>query len=236
MLELIESKISNDPSAVLAKNNITTFLHPYSYLTIRDSKKRLDQFDFVMIDGGLLSFLLNKAGIKSKRYSFDMTSLAPIVFNYSLQNSKSIYFIGAKQEEITAAVEHITGKYPAINIVGYRNGYLSAEEQSYELKNIAKKNPDIVVVGMGVGRQEDFLIALKNTNLWKGAGFSCGGFFHQTAKRGVGYYPPIFNRLNLRWLYRMIDEPALIKRYFLYYPYFIVIFFYDVIKYKLKRK
>lgn len=231
ILKIIENKISNLPDSTLTAGQITTFLNPYSYLQLRKHPDLLNSFDNIMIDGGLLSSCLNKIDIPSKRISFDMTSLAPIIFNWVSQNNKSIYMVGAKQAEIECAIAVYKEEYPQMNIAGYRNGYFSNDtDLSGEITHILTVKPDVLVVGMGAVKQEQFLVELKNTGRWEGAAFTCGGFFHQTAKRGVTYYPPVFDRLNLRWLYRMIDEPALIRRYFYYYPLFVGIFLKDFLK------
>ena len=72
---------------------LTTYLNLYSYMLVRKNKSQLSHFN-IQIDGGILVQLLNVFGFKSKRRSFDMTSLAPVFFNEAIQNDKSIYFIG----------------------------------------------------------------------------------------------------------------------------------------------
>ena len=86
---------------------------------------------------------------------------------------------------------------------------------------------------MGTPFQEQFLVDLKNLG-WIGAGYTCGGFIHQTAAN-IKYYPEFFNTYNLRWLYRMIDEPKLIKRYLILYPKSTFLFFFDFIIYKFLK-
>ena len=75
------------------KGKLTTFLNPFSYMLVRENKSQLSHFN-IQIDGWILVQLLNVFGFKSKRRSFDMTSLAPVFFNEAIQNDKSIYFIG----------------------------------------------------------------------------------------------------------------------------------------------
>jgi N-acetylglucosaminyldiphosphoundecaprenol N-acetyl-beta-D-mannosaminyltransferase len=86
---------------------------------------------------------------------------------------------------------------------------------------------------MGVPLQEEFLIDLRDTG-WTGTGYTCGGFFHQSARK-LEYYPRLFDKLQLRWLYRMIQEPRLAKRYLLDYPKFVFIFIWDYIQWRIYR-
>jgi N-acetylglucosaminyldiphosphoundecaprenol N-acetyl-beta-D-mannosaminyltransferase len=216
-------------------NGDTTFLNPFSYLQIRKNKHLAKPMMNVEIDGGLLVLLLRIfLGWKVERCSFDMTSLAPKVFKKAEETGQSLYFVGSKQEEITQALNVIKAEFPKLNIIKYRNGYFAGDEWQEEIGDVADLNPDIVIVGMGTPIQERFLIDLRKKG-WSGAGFTCGGFLHQTAK-GIQYYPKWIDKLNLRWMYRIYDEPKLFKRYTLDYTKFLFVFAYDVIRYKLSSR
>lgn len=65
---------------------------------------------------------------------------------------------------------------------------------------------------MGILMQERFLLKVKEAG-FKGIGFTCGGFIHQTAKNEIDYYPEWVNRMNVRFVYRMYKEPHTRKRY-----------------------
>ena len=222
MIELIKNKSNN--------KMITTFLNPFSYLLARSNKDQLSHFN-INIDGGLLVILLNLFGFKYKRKSFDMTSLAPVVFNDAIKNNKSIYFIGSKPIVIYLAIKNIQEQFPELNICGYRDGYISDNEMVVVLDVINSLKADYVICGMGTPLQEQFLIDLKMSG-WTGKGYTCGGFLHQTAA-GIKYYPNWVNTLGLRAFFRMYDEPKLIRRYFIDYPYAIVIILIDLFKNKL---
>ena len=206
---------------------ITTFLNPFSYLLARCNKHQLSHFN-INIDGGLLVILLNLFGFKYKRKSFDMTSLAPVVFNDAINNNKSIYFIGSKPKVVDLAIKNIQDQFPELNICGYRDGYIDQNEMVVVLDIINSLKADYVICGMGTPLQEQFLIDLQKSG-WNGEGYTCGGFLHQTAN-GIHYYPSWINSLGLRAFYRMYDEPKLIRRYFIDYPQAIVVIIYDLIK------
>lgn len=224
LIDKIKQSQLNDLSSVFKAGQIVTFLNPYSYLLARKKLDKFKQFDRVGIDGISLVWALKLFGVKTKRYSFDMTSVAPHLYNHCIKNGKSIYFLGSKQEQVERAVKVFQENYPQLNIAGYRNGYFNNEEEKEAVrKEILALNPDFIVVGMGTPYQEDFLLDLKKYG-YRGTGFTCGGFLHQTSK-GIDYYPAFFNKLNIRWVYRIFDEPKLFKRYFIDYPrsFFLII-------------
>lgn len=229
-IAMLKDKFGKIPYTV---GKIATFINPHSYLFYRKNIDLFQKYDNLYIDGIGLVYLLRLVRIKVHRSSFDMTSLAPIVFNECITKHKKIYFIGSTEGAILQFIKVIKGAFPGLNIIGYRNGYFTDKtERENSLKHIIELNPDLVVIGMGTPFQEQFLIDLKETG-WGGTGYTCGGFIHQTAK-GINYYPDFYNKYNLRWLYRMIDEPKLIKRYLILYPKAILYFLYDVMSYKLK--
>lgn len=195
-------------------DTIYTFLNPVSYLSALDNKDLFSQFDGIFADGSILvSAIKIVYGEKITRRSFDMTSMAPLLFDYAENNGKSIYIVASKQDEVEKAVEIFKERYPKLDIIGYRNGYFSSEEEmDIEAKRIVNINPGFVIAGMGVIMQERFLIKVKKAG-FKGIGFTCGGFIHQTAKNEIEYYPKWVDRINIRFLYRMYKEPHTRKRY-----------------------
>ena len=222
MIQLIVNKRNN--------KKITTFLNPFSYVLSRDNKAQLEDFD-IKIDGGILVLILNLFGFNCKRQSFDMTSLAPVVFNDAINNNQSIYFIGTKPKVIDLAIKNIQVQFPKLKICGYSDGYIDQDQRLVVFDAINFLKADYVICGMGTPLQEQFLIDLQKSG-WAGKGYTCGGFLHQTAN-GIQYYPSWVNTLGLRAFYRMYDEPKLVWRYFIDYPKAIIIILYDLINDKI---
>lgn len=193
---------------------IYTFLNPVSYLDALKHKELFTSFDGIFADGGLLVKAIKIAyGAIVKRRSFDMTSLAPIVFSYAVKTGKSVAIVATKQEMVEKAVANLEKSFQGLNIVYYRNGYFRDEqEMDDEAKKIVSLHPDILIVGMGVIKQEQFLLKVRNAG-YQGIGFSCGGFIHQTSQDKAEYYPDWVDKHGLRFVYRMYKEPHTRKRY-----------------------
>lgn len=192
-----------------------------------DSSKKL-QF---MCDGFLLAAILSLLFfVKIKRYSFDFTSLAGGVFLWAQANNKKMYVVGAKQDELEGFLAVVRSRYPGLHVVGSSSGFMPKESWNEVFQDIHEKNTDILLVGMGAGLQEQFLLDAIAKG-YGGIGFTCGGFIRQTHMcGGVTYYPKYVNKFKLRAFYRMYKEPHTIKRYFFDYP---LNFFNLVIKKKL---
>ncbi|WP_461533210.1 WecB/TagA/CpsF family glycosyltransferase [Sinomicrobium sp.] len=213
---------------------VFSFVNPYSYLIFRKKLALFQKLDGLYVDGVGLVYMLKLCGLSVKRASFDMTSMAPQVFEKCVENGWSIYFIGSTEEAISQFARVVEQNYPQLNVVGYRNGYFSGREEREDvIRHIRATNPNVIVAGMGTPYQELFLTDLKDTG-WSGLGYSCGGFIHQTAK-GIDYYPHFYDKYNLRWLYRIIDEPKLVKRYAVLYPKSLFLFLCDLARYAFLR-
>lgn len=195
-------------------NKIYTFLNPVSYLDALKHKNLFLQFDGIFADGSLLVAAIKILyGVRVVRRSFDMTSVAPELFDYAQKAGKSVYIVASKQEQVEMAVSVFCNRYPRLKIIGCRNGYFNCEEEQVaEAKHIVEINPDFLIVGMGVIMQEKFLLRVKRAG-FTGIGFTCGGFIHQTSKDQIDYYPGWVDRQNLRFFYRMYKEPHTRMRY-----------------------
>lgn len=193
---------------------VYTYLNPVSYLTALDNKELFGRLDGMFADGGLLVKAIKLVyGKQVTRRSFDMTSMAPELFSYAQEHGKTIYIVASKQEQVEAAVEIFRERYPKVKFAGYRNGYFASESEMDEgARRIVEVNPDFLIVGMGALMQEKFLLKVKSAG-FKGVGFTCGGFIHQTSKNEIDYYPAWVDKTNLRFVYRMWKEPHTRKRY-----------------------
>ena len=198
-----------------------TFLNPYSTEIAKDYLYLYEKADYICSDG-ILPIVINKLCKKNRtqRMSFDMTSLAPIIFRKLSNDQQSVYFIGSTTENIEAFIRNIMTEYPQLIISGFINGYLTDEDKIRVYDDILCKKPSTIVIGMGTPLQDKLAYDIRRIG-YDGNIYTCGGFFHQTAN-SAQYYPKCIDRLNLRWLYRMYKEKYVLKRVLLYYPIFIV--------------
>lgn len=212
--KIVTTNCNSSHDIFMNKGKIYTFLNPVSYLTALDYKDLFEQFDGIFADGSILVATIKLLYWKKvERRSFDMTSLAPDLLQFAEKNRKTLYIVASKQEQVEKAIGIFKERYPGLQFAGYRSGYFSSEqEMDMEAKHIVQIAPDFLIVGMGALMQERFLLKVRNTG-FRGIGFTCGGFIHQTANDEIEYYPPWIDRMNLRFAYRMYKEKHTRKRY-----------------------
>jgi N-acetylglucosaminyldiphosphoundecaprenol N-acetyl-beta-D-mannosaminyltransferase len=236
-MNILRMLLKKSTATIPESNSLVTFLNPYSYILARKNKEIYNNFDVIYADGIMLVVFLRFIGVDVKRLSFDMTSLAPIVFEKCVEKKLNIALVGSTQDNVQAAVDFFKQNFGKdLNFVYVRNGFFSSKNDLHlAAKEIVEIAPDVVISGMGAIKQEEFLLVLKDLG-WRGIGYTCGGFIHQTASKGIKYYPRFFDALNIRWFYRIIDEPKLIKRYLFFYPVFIALFIWDFAMIKKNEK
>lgn len=227
-------KVSKNIEGLFNENTsrcrLVTFVNPYSYYILRDEFYHLvNQMDFLLADGILLVKLHNlfNRNEKIERYSFDFTSLAPVVFDYSVTNNLNVALVGGSAGEIKKASDVLKRKYPLLNIVYTRNGFFEDKAQRIQAINDLNVHlPDILICGMGTPLQEQFIIQASNQSLSLKYCFTCGGFLSQIASRD-DYFNPLLNKLNLRWFQRAYRHSYVRKRLIIDYPRFLIKFIFD---------
>lgn len=124
-------------------------------------------------------------------------------------NSK-IYMLGGSPEVIKKAYDNLNHKYPNNNIVGFSDGYFKTENEDEIINKINATNADILLIGLGVPRQEKWItknMSKINASVLIGVG---GSFdvFSGKIKRA----PILMQKFHLEWLYRLYKEPWRWKR------------------------
>lgn len=237
-VETITESASNYPEITFTqKERIYTCVNPFSYHLVRKNQDVYNKMSGLYVDGMLMCKVINLMWRrKIPRLSFDMAGMAVELFRRlnDKDNEETIYFVGAKQQELERSVSEIKKANPNMKVAGYRNGYfLLPEDREREIQHIVSLNPDFVLVGMGSPIQERFCIDLKEAG-YKGIAFTCGGFLHQTAD-GINYYPKWVNKYNLRAFYRLFHEKGLWGRLYNVLIEFPILFTWDTLITKFSK-
>ncbi|WP_296062164.1 WecB/TagA/CpsF family glycosyltransferase [uncultured Amphritea sp.] len=228
--KIIQSSTEDCESGVF-----TSYVNLFSYFKIVRSGIDISKISQFRVDGILLVLLLRFFRFRVIRRSFDFTSDAVHVFNKSAQLNLSIALVGGTEGTAVQAAAIFSERFGVI--INYaRSGFFDSEKEiRIFCHRLVEDNVDVVIIGMGAVKQEEFMLALLDCG-YNGSVYSCGGFFHQTVSHGGVYYPYLMDRLNLRWLYRIWDEPKLLKRYVLMYPIATFYVLKDVFIFYLRRK
>ena len=123
-----------------------------------------------------------------------------------------VYLLGAKPEIVARVAERLTSRYPGLRIAGYADGYFDAEQAASRADDVRESGAKLLIVAMGVPRQEYFL-----EDHWARLGVNfaigVGGSFDVLA--GLRKRAPVFlQTAGLEWVFRLCQEPRrLFARY-----------------------
>ncbi|RUT01790.1 UDP-N-acetyl-D-mannosamine transferase [Dulcicalothrix desertica PCC 7102] len=123
-----------------------------------------------------------------------------------------VFLLGAEPEVIETVVKKLQQKYNRLNICGFHHGYFSNSETPKIVEAIKQSQAQILIVGMGVPRQENF-IQENFSQLGVNLAIGVGGTFQVIA--GTKRRAPLWmQQVGLEWFYRLLQEPGrLWKRY-----------------------
>ncbi|MFA6074433.1 MAG: WecB/TagA/CpsF family glycosyltransferase [Negativicutes bacterium] len=121
-----------------------------------------------------------------------------------------VFFLGAAPGVANQAKTAAEAKYAGLQIVGVENGYFAPNEQEAVIEAVTKAQPDILLVALGVPRQELWLEEHLQV-LGVPVCIGVGGTFDVMA--GIVKRAPLWmQRIHLEWAYRLIMQPWRIIR------------------------
>ncbi|MDQ3063266.1 MAG: WecB/TagA/CpsF family glycosyltransferase [Acidobacteriota bacterium] len=141
---------------------------------------------------------------------------------YAEKNDLTVGFYGGKQSVIDAILERAKRDFPKLKIVyAFSPPFrpLTEEEDIAITAEINEKKPDILIMGLGCPKQENWMAAHKGklTAVMLGVGASFD-FFAGNVRES----PEWLGRLGLEWIFRLTQEPRrLWKRYLILNPRFV---------------
>ena len=116
-----------------------------------------------------------------------------------------VYLLGASAEVVAEVAVRLAVAHPNLRL-SWADGYFSEEEAPARADAVRSSGAQILLVGMGVPRQEAF-IERQWPRLEVGMAIGVGGSFDVLA--GLRRRAPAWmQRMGLEWLFRLIQEPG----------------------------
>lgn len=125
------------------------------------------------------------------------------------ENSYKVYFIGATEDTLDKMIQNVKRDYGNLEIVGSHHGFFDWSDNQIA-EEVIETEPDLVFLALGAPRQEKWIsqhLHLFNKGIFIGVG-GCFDVIAGTVKRA----PVVWQKANLEWLYRIMKQPARIKR------------------------
>lgn len=186
---------------------------------------KVNAADVIVTDGMPVVWMQRLQG-KKNATRVRGNDLTLLLCEYAGANGFKVGFYGGKQSVIDAILERARRDFPKLQIAyAYSPPFrqLTAEEDAAVIAEINAAAPEIIFVGLGCPKQENWMAAhkheVKAVMLGVGAAFD---FFAGNVKES----PEWLGRLGLEWLFRLVQEPRrLWRRYLFLNPRFVMLAF-----------
>ena len=176
-------------------------------------KQYIDDSGLIVADGQPLIWL-SKLLRKPLPERVAGVELVHELVNVASQENAGIYLMGATQDIVEDVAKKLSEQTSNAQFVGVQDGYVSHEESKARAQAIRESGAKLLIVAMGVPRQEQFLQDhWEELNVQLAIGV--GGSFDVIAGR-TKRAPQWMQTVGLEWFFRMSQEPRrLAKRYFI---------------------
>ncbi|MDR2421613.1 MAG: WecB/TagA/CpsF family glycosyltransferase [Oscillospiraceae bacterium] len=134
--------------------------------------------------------------------------VAGLVFARLAGAGGSVYLLGARPGVAERAGARLAEAHPGLVIAGARDGYF--EDSAPVLADIAAAAPDFLLICLGSPKQE--LWAYENRGRIGARLAACLGGALDVFSGDVRRAPPVFRKLGLEWLHRLLREPRRARR------------------------
>jgi N-acetylglucosaminyldiphosphoundecaprenol N-acetyl-beta-D-mannosaminyltransferase len=217
LVTLVVSEIHRR-QVVLAHQN----LHGMALLQKSDALKAFYRdANYCYIDGMPLIWLAKLCGFPARRvHRNTQLDWLPDLLTELGRQGRSLFFLGGPPQSTGKILRHLNEEYPGITVNAH-HGYFPLDSSAEIVSLINAADPDLLILGMGMPRQERWL--LENIpSLSFGVAIPSGAIleyfvgFQKTPSRLSG-------RLGLEWLVRLKNEPRRLGRRYLLTPWKLVV-------------
>jgi N-acetylglucosaminyldiphosphoundecaprenol N-acetyl-beta-D-mannosaminyltransferase len=221
LARLLSSAVRDRRRAVVGNHNLHSV-----YLSYRQPEFRrfYERADIVFVDGMPLVALARLKGLPLRRGH----RCTPLDWIDDLLAAASagrwrVFLLGARPRVADRAVEQFSVRFPGVTFAT-RHGYFDVTAESADtdavVEQINRFAPDVLLVGMGMPRQELWL-ADQADRLNATVAIAVGGLFDYFA--GESRTPPRWmGRIGLEWLFRLADDPRRLAYRYLVEPFLLL--------------
>jgi N-acetylglucosaminyldiphosphoundecaprenol N-acetyl-beta-D-mannosaminyltransferase len=221
LLDILDLSAANREQCIIASQN----LHGMKLWYEVDEVRKLHDLDntFVHIDGMPIVTLCRLMGIDATREQ--RVTLVDFIWPL-LQTAQDLgwrlFYLGARPDVLAAGLAKIRATYPTLEIAGH-DGYFELRDRAKNaaiLEAIRAHRPHLVLVGMGMGRQEPWI--LEHRRELAPASFITVGACLEYVAGAVKTPPRWMGRAGLEWLFRLAENPMRFWHRYLVEPWVLV--------------
>lgn len=219
LTDLVERAVESHESCIIGNHNLHSL-----YLYQRDARLRefFAQAKWIHADGMGIVMLARSMGAQVDR-SIRVTYVdwLPLLMARAAVRHWRVFYLGSRPGVADKGISMLRKQFPGLNMEA-THGYFdpAGEENERVLEKIRIFSPDVILVGMGMPRQERWIID-NLSRLAPAVLLPCGASIDYVA--GEIPTPPRWaGRCCLEWLYRLVAEPRRLWTRYLVEPWVLL--------------
>lgn len=182
--------------------------------------------EIIYLDGFILGWVI-KILFNQKKERFGAEDYLDQLLLFCQKHQLKVFLFGSTEAGNKKAIKNLGKRFEKLQIYGI-NGY--KKNNTTIIEEINNKKTDFLIIGLGLGRQEEWIeenkANLKNVRVILAVGNIIDILGEQKKLA-----PEILKRYYLRWVYRLAKEPRrLLKRYVLGLAYIFLVGAYISVK------
>jgi N-acetylglucosaminyldiphosphoundecaprenol N-acetyl-beta-D-mannosaminyltransferase len=219
LLCIISKAVLNQAKYVVTNHNMHSL-----YIWHHNSKMRelYARADFTHIDGLPLIPLFRLFGARLKpKHRTAYMELLPVLATEAIKQGWRIYYLGSEPDIVEKGAALLRERYRGLQLRthhGYFDNY--GVENEAVLSDIRAYSPDVLMVGMGMPRQETWING--NLNEIAAGTIFCAGCTMDYVAGKIPSCPRWLGDIGFEWLYRLVSEPTRLWRRYLVEPWFVL--------------
>lgn len=219
--EMIREAIATNQKWIIANHNLHSL-----YLFQSDAKLQefFSKVKIAHVDGMSIIALskLTKSPLRRDQRVTYVDWISPLI-DEIMQMDCRLFFVGGKPGIVEIAEGILKKSYPGLKIKVH-HGHFDNNPESHDnkklLESINEFSPHILMVGMGMPRQEYWILDNLH-NLQTNVILPVGACMDYVAG-AVPTPPRLLGKLGLEWFFRLITEPRRLWRRYLIEPLFLI--------------
>jgi N-acetylglucosaminyldiphosphoundecaprenol N-acetyl-beta-D-mannosaminyltransferase len=216
---LITQAVADKRKTIIANHNLHSV---YLFRRLEKMRSFFRRADYIHIDGMPLVFWARLMGLKLKpnnRITY-VDWIRPLL-SQAAQEQWRVFYLGSRPGIAEKALQIIKGEFPELDLQCH-HGYFEVNGSSNQevLNRIGAFRPHLLLVGMGMPRQEYWILD-NDRDLAANAILTVGACFDYLTG-AVATPPRWLGRLGLEWTHRLVHDPRRLWKRYLLEPWFLL--------------
>lgn len=219
VLDLLDSHIRTGEQCVVASQNVHG-LHVRLWDAASRQLHALRR-TYVHIDGMPIVALSRLSGRRvSRRHRVGMTYFVWPLLTAAADAGWRVYYVGSTEDVLVSALAKIKARLPHLQLKAHNGYFVTSQESAAVARDIVEFDAQLVLVGMGMGVQERWI--LRHLRTIAPASVVTVGACMEYVSGAVRICPAWMSRTGIEWLFRLCENPRRFWYRYMIEPWFVL--------------